>query len=273
MQRVQTESLSLKISIAGIDGKIVDIPLQLGVTHPQPLHYPLREDNSVLMDAILSINFRPPDLLTSIASNYLSEFDRHKAFLTITVNVSTVPVLLATRELPPDPSILPAPETRATLQQQKAEWDASAACRDLMVTLQGLADAGRLPHVDKVVAFACHRPSIAERAQRVATEHALVLSIRDFFARRDPATTVRCCAQDSLYEDVDREVLAELGMTVLDNPRSFLEVDESTVVYSLAPEVAVRQIVADITRPALMIWDRVCEIQREGMGWVGRAEQ
>ena len=273
MQRVQTEPLSLKISIAGIDGKIVDIPLQLGVKHPQPLHYPPWEDNSVLMDAMLSINFRPPDLLTSIASNYLSEFDRHKAFLTITVNVSTIPVVLATGELPPDPSILPAPETRATLQRQKAEWDASAACRNLMATLQGLADAGRLPHVDKVVAFACHRPSIAERAERVATEHALVLSIRDFFARRDPTTTVWCCAQDPLYEDVDREALGELGMTVLDNPRGFLEVDESTVVYSLAPEVAVRQIVADIARPALMIWDRVREIPREGMGWVGRAEQ
>lgn len=68
-------------------------------------------------------------------------------------------------------------------------------------------------------------------------------------------------------------MLAELDMTVLDNPRGFLEVDESTVVYSLAPEVAVRQIVADIARPALMIWDKVCGIPREGMAWVGRAEQ
>ena len=107
----------------------------------------------------------------------------------------------------------------------------------------------------------------------MVTEHALVLSIRDFFARRDPTTTVRCYAQDPVYGDVNREVLGELGMTVLDNPRGFLEVDESTAVYSLAPEVAVRQIVADIARPALMIWDRVCEIPREGMGWVGRAEQ
>jgi hypothetical protein len=76
-----------------------------------------------------------------------------------------------------------------------------------------------------------------------------------------------------MYEDVDREVLGELGMTVLDNPRGFLEVDESTVVFAQAPGVAVRQIVADIARPAVMIWDRVCEIPREGMAWVGRAEQ
>ena len=47
-----------------------------------------------------------------------------------------------------------------------------------MATLQGVADAGRLPRVDKVVAFACHRPSVVQGAERVAAEHALVLSIR-----------------------------------------------------------------------------------------------
>jgi hypothetical protein len=273
LQRVQIEPLSLTVSIAGIDGKIVDIPLQLGVKHPRPPHYPPLEDNSVLIDAMLSIDFHPPDLLTSIASNYLSEFDPRTAFLTMTVRVQTVPVLLTTGEVPPEPPLLPAPETRAILQQQKAKWDASAACRELLATFQRLADTGRLPHVDKIVAFACHRPSIVERAERVAAEHAAVLSIRDFFARRSPTTTVRCYAQDPMYEDVDREVLGELGMTVLDNPRGFLEVDESTVVFAQAPGVAVRQIVADIALPAVMIWDRVCEIPREGMAWVGRAEQ
>ena len=83
---------------------------------------------------------------------------------------------------------------------------------------------------------------------------------------------MQCYAQDPVYEDVDRRVLGELGMTVLDNPRGFLEVDESTAVFSLAPEVAVRQIVVDIAKPALMIWNKVREISREGY-WVGRAEQ
>ena len=104
----------------------------------------------------------------------------------------------------------------------------------------------------------------------MAAEHALVLSIRDFFAQH--SETVQCYAQDPVYEDVDRRVLGELGMTVLDNPRGFLEVDESAAVFSLAPDIAVRQIVADIAKPALMIWDKVREIPREGY-WVGRAEQ
>ncbi|KAH6857110.1 hypothetical protein B0I37DRAFT_369191 [Chaetomium sp. MPI-CAGE-AT-0009] len=274
MHRVQTEPLSLKLSIAGIDGKMVEMNLQLGVKYDAPRYYPLPEDGSVLMHAILSIDFRPVDRLTTIASNYISDFDPRQAFLAMTVHVHIVPVLLATGEVVPDPSapIRPAPETRAVLQQEKAKWDASAACRELIATLQGLADAGRLPHVNKVVAFACHRPSVVERAEHVAAEHALVLSIRDFFARHSPTTTVQCYAQDPLYEDVDREVLEELGMTVLDNPRGFLEVDESTVVFSQAPGVAVRQIVADIARPALMIWDKVVKIPLHD-DLVGRAEQ
>ena len=272
VRRVQTEPLSLKLSTAGIDGKMVDTSLQIGVKHPMPLHWPRPEDGSVLMDAMLSIDLRPIDHLTSIASFYVSDFDLRKAFLTMTVNVLTVPVLPATGEVVPETAVRPASETRAVLQQEKAKWDASAACRELMATLQVLADACRLPHVDKVVAFACHRPSVVERAERVAAEHALVLSIRDFFTRHSPTTTIRCFAQDPIYEDVDREVLEELGMTVLDHPRGFLEVDESTAVFSLAPGIAIRQIVADIARPALMVWDKVCEIPRED-DWVGQAEQ
>ncbi|KAL2192744.1 hypothetical protein P885DRAFT_46942 [Corynascus similis CBS 632.67] len=257
IRRVQTEPRSLKLSIAGIDGKMVDISLQIGVKHPIPLHWPPPEDGSVLMDAMLSIDLRPIDHLTSTASHFVSDFDLRTAFLTMTVNVLTVPVLLATGEVVPDTSVRPASETRAVLQQEKAKWDASAACRELMATLQVVADASRLPHVDKVVAFACHRPSVVERAERVATEHALVLSIRDFFIQHSPTTIVRCYTQDPIYEDIDREVLEELGMIVLDHPRGFLEVDESTVVFSLAPGIAIRQIVADIARPALMIWDKL----------------
>ena len=229
-----------------------------------------REDGSVLMNAMLSVDLRPVDYLTSIASIYASQFDPRTAFLPMTVNLDTIPVLPATGEAVFDIPVRPESETRAILQQEKARWDASAACRELIATLQGVADAGRLPRVDKVVAFACHRPSVIEGAERVAAEHAVVLSIRDFFAQH--GTTVQCYAQDPVYEDVDRKVLGELGATVLDHPRGFLEVDESTAVFSLAPDIAVRQIVADIARPALMIWEKVREIPREGY-WVGRAEQ
>jgi hypothetical protein len=40
--------------------------------------------------------------------------------------------------------------------------------------------------------------------------------------------------------------------------------DESAAVFSQAPDIAVRRIVADIAKPALMIWDKARKVPREG---------
>lgn len=268
---VQTEPISLEFSTVGIDGEIVHISFELGVRHPIPPHWSPRADGSVLMDAMFCVDFRPADHLTSIAAIHIEDFNPAEAFLTMKVTPLSVPVMLDTGEVVPQSPTRPASETHATLQQEKAKWDASAACRKLLAIFQGAANAGRLPRVDKVVSFACNRPSRVEEPEGIAEEHALVLSIWDFFVWRDPTTTVRCYAQDPAYNDVDREVLGELGVTILENPRGFLEVDETSVVFSQAPDVPVRQIVADIAKPAVMVWNKVQEIPRDG-DWVGRAE-
>ncbi|KAK3935943.1 hypothetical protein QBC46DRAFT_297140 [Diplogelasinospora grovesii] len=88
-------------------------------------------------------------------------------------------------------------------------------------------------------------------------QHALILTIRDFLAKR--GHVVQCYAQDPIYTDIDRQALDEHGITVLDDPKGFLEIDEETVVISQYPDIPVRQITADITRPALMIWNTVKE--------------
>lgn len=56
---------------------------------------------------------------------------------------------------------------------------------------------------------------------------------------------------------VDREMLADVGFEVIDDPRGWLEVDEQSVVLSISPNVPVKEIIADIARPAVVIWDRV----------------
>jgi hypothetical protein len=280
---IQTEPLLLHFSIVGIDGKTVDIPIQLGARDPDTAHWPPADDGSVWINTSLAIELRPADYLTSLSFIHIADFDPTTAFLTLRVQAVAVRMIPATGEIvpftPPGPvTVRPAPEIRATLQEEISKWNASAACHTLIATFQAEADAGRLPHVDKIVAFACHRLSTPERAERVAAEHALVLSIRDFFIQRlnaaatATATAVPCYSQDPVYEDVDREVLAELGVTVLEHPRAFLEVDESSVVFAQAPDIAVRQVVADLARPAVMVWDKVREIPRVG-DWVGRAEQ
>ncbi|CAK7218523.1 hypothetical protein SCUCBS95973_003517 [Sporothrix curviconia] len=71
--------------------------------------------------------------------------------------------------------------------------------------------------------------------------------------------TVDCFAQDPAYDAADRAVLAMEGISVLEDPYGFLAVDETSVVISVAPSVPVRQIVADIARPAAMIWGRIVD--------------
>lgn len=56
---------------------------------------------------------------------------------------------------------------------------------------------------------------------------------------------------------VDREVLVDIGFEMIDDPRGWLETDERSVVCSVAPNVPVKEIVADTARPAIVIWNRV----------------
>jgi len=100
-----------------------------------------------------------------------------------------------------------------------------------------------------------------EERQRSTTQHVLILAVRDFLAKRqhprDPSS-IQCYAQDPVYTTADRQVLEDEGITVLDYPRGFLEIDEGkTVVLSHAPNVPARQIAAGIARPAMVIWDKV----------------
>lgn len=67
---------------------------------------------------------------------------------------------------------------------------------------------------------------------------------------------IQCYAQAPVYTEADKQVLAHEGITVLDDPKGFLELDEQTAVFSVGPQVPVRQITADLTRPAMMVWQQ-----------------
>jgi hypothetical protein len=129
--------------------------------------------------------------------------------------------------------------------------------------------------VDNVVALGCGSLAALEgggfdfaTVKRVETQHALVLTVRDALAARAvhrrargwaAPEEVRCYAQDAAYQPADKGGLAEFGFTVLDDPRALLEVGNRSVVVSFAPDSPLRQIVADIARPAALIWPRVTD--------------
>lgn len=150
------------------------------------------------------------------------------------------------------------------------EWMSSEQCKQLQSLDILRQDAGR---IKKIVAFACGSITHSdERSKgRSCYQHGLIKTLRDILtqARHDNVNLTReqreehiqCFIQDPAYTDIDRELLQDdYGVaTILENPEGFLEVDDSTVVLSFGPNVPVRQIVVDIAKPAVMIWNRILD--------------
>ncbi|KAL4974118.1 hypothetical protein BDW66DRAFT_92205 [Aspergillus desertorum] len=74
---------------------------------------------------------------------------------------------------------------------------------------------------------------------------------------------IKCYAQDPAYTEADRSLLRSIGIQPLDDPKGFLEIDDETLVFSVSPNVPVKQIVADVQWPGAMIWNTVAEEEQE----------
>lgn len=135
-------------------------------------------------------------------------------------------------------------------------WDASEPCNQLKSVLR----SANLPsNIEKIIGFACGLVALYDRGQSNASsafQHALLLTVRDLI-RDKTGKDIPCYVQDPANTDIDKSGLERLGIQVLDDPCGFLEVDDSSVVCSFAPNVPVKQIVMDIARPAVLVWDRV----------------
>ena len=121
------------------------------------------------------------------------------------------------------------------------------------------------PCINKIVALSCSTMTWADddggAMMLSVSQHILALKVRDFLATHygSNAHEIKCYAQDPLYTPVDEQVLSSEGFAVVDDPRAFLEVDEASVVICLASDIPVKQIIADIARPAILLWDRVTD--------------
>lgn len=146
------------------------------------------------------------------------------------------------------------------LETQRQEFQDGEPWNHLMGLL-GLKQHN-LSRVKKIVAFACG--SLAQSHldvssfERSLTQHALLLALRQLLATLGPQQRpMPCFVQDPSYTDVDRQVLADHGIVVLEDPDGFLEVDETALIVSVAATVPIKQIVTDIARPVAMIWGQL----------------
>ena len=96
-----------------------------------------------------------------------------------------------------------------------------------------------------------------ESRHRAASQHGLLLTLKEWLQQRNPKEEIPCYAQDPIYNSMDKQILGEAGGEVIDDPRGWLEVDEQSMMISVAPNVPVKEIITDIARPAVIIWCRV----------------
>lgn len=157
-------------------------------------------------------------------------------------------------------------EVQKYFEATKTTWDASESFKKLEHCIR----LANLPGpITKVVAFALgsmQDNDHGETPEFSAYQHALLLNLKKFLCQKEEISgRLFCYAQDPAYGAVDRSILQESGVTVVDDPQGFLEVDEETVVISCRPNIPVKQIIADTALPAMMIWDKVTAEKVEGL--------
>jgi hypothetical protein len=133
----------------------------------------------------------------------------------------------------------------------KDTWEAS----DEFEMLEGLLELTPIHPIRKIVGFACSTMEMSRDAYNMRDQLAFILAIRDLLIRREHGP-LSCYVQDPSITDILARAVKHEGITVVDDPEGFLQLDEATAVVSLTPIQPVRQITADITRPAMMIWPR-----------------
>ncbi|KAI1806825.1 hypothetical protein F4811DRAFT_568249 [Daldinia bambusicola] len=163
----------------------------------------------------------------------------------------------------------------------RLQWETSEQCAQLKQLLK--SKKAQLTNVKKIVAFALGTLATDSRVSRPSmVQHALILSLQQLLPKTKEADNkisrmfqnvknslsrsktfeppFPCFAQDPAYLSRDKRLLTEAGITVLEDPRAFLEVDDTCLVVSVDPNIPVRQIIADIARPVAIIQHRMMDI-------------
>ncbi|KAI9693286.1 MAG: hypothetical protein M1822_005282, partial [Bathelium mastoideum] len=237
-----------RVTVKGLDGTVVDFEIETGLIHSSD------EPDFEMLVGAPCIGYVPIQSLVSDGWNgthrtaYCNLQIRHRLHER---NVLTGEIM---GEVPTRSLEAVAESFKATLHA----WESGEPCKQLRSALASTT----LPcRISKLVGFACGSMATSSHEQqttRRAFQHALLVTLVRFLGS-ESGSEVACYVQDPQYKTSDKTVLETYGITTLDDPKAFLEVDDATVVFSCSPDVPVKQVVLDLTRPAVMIWNRVCE--------------
>lgn len=151
------------------------------------------------------------------------------------------------------PFPVPPHETVAEgLREQIHLWRQSEMWSRL---LQALDTSAAKHEITKVIGLALGNLWLAGETARHSRQHALLLTLRQWLLQHKE--NFPCYVQDLVYNSTDASILEEHGVEIIEGPRAWLEIDDNTMVVSVAPNVPVREIIVDIARPAVVIWEQI----------------
>lgn len=156
-------------------------------------------------------------------------------------------------------------KVRAAFERQRGAWKQSKTCKHFTQQLKKLTPSQVAP-IAKIVGFALgpvtyldskSGDGIGPSATHALTQHMALQTIAEVLKERNGGREVKCYTQDPANKGIGNEFLKTIGITPLDDPKGFLEVDDKTFVVSIHPNVPVRQVIADLQYPAAMLWNTV----------------
>lgn len=151
-------------------------------------------------------------------------------------------------------------------EENRLTWSQSASCRLLQSRLEEVFSVRK---VAKIICFGlgdmCRGPPEWYRRQMGSSEqeleaesirpstiqHSVALTMADMCS----ANNIQLLAQDPGYTEEAKEMLKGKGFSIvgLFGAGGFAEIDDHSVVFSAFVEAPLKQIIADLARPALII--------------------
>ncbi|KAI1377915.1 hypothetical protein F4677DRAFT_413899 [Hypoxylon crocopeplum] len=162
--------------------------------------------------------------------------------------------------------------SKSLFETKRQLWNNSITCELFRAQLQRLLDTGKR-RITKVVCFGLgdmvtktakweinHRRETEQQASETSDvegslmQHAMALTMAEAI-RHHTGVSVQLKAQDPAYREQTNEILSENGFEIVGKcgAGGFAEINDDTLVFAAFASTTISEVLADISRPALVI--------------------
>ncbi|KAK5626296.1 hypothetical protein RRF57_002011 [Xylaria bambusicola] len=171
------------------------------------------------------------------------------SYLPLEVAWQERPVCPPTQHLP-QPT---APYFEGKLHDKKKEWEATSEYKMLQTLVASNPEFSRARKIFGI-ALGSMRATTEINRQNSTAQYCLLQSMGELIAKAAQSNEICCFAQDPDLSPPVIEALSNIGIQTIDDPQAFLDLDDTSVVITSAPNIPVMQIVTDLARPVAIMW-------------------